>query len=86
MVGKAQKNRGRTLMERAIAYENAGICVVCNRKIKKDKLKAMKIDGFWICGSNCIDKFLKSRRMWTPEGWVTCPQQRDHVLNRYSHR
>ena len=51
-------------MERSIAYENASVCVVCNKKVKRDKLKAMKIDGFWICGSNCIDKFLKAREMW----------------------
>ena len=56
-------------MERSIAYENASVCVVCNKKVKRDKLKAMKIDGFWICGSNCIDKFLKAREMWNPKGW-----------------
>ena len=56
-------------MERAIVDENIRICVVCRKNIKKDKLSARKIEGFWVCSSHCTNKFLKEKKMWTPKEW-----------------
>ena len=56
-------------MERKTAGENMRICVVCNKNMKDDKLKASYIDGLWVCGSNCLSKFEKEKKKWTPEEW-----------------
>ena len=56
-------------MERKTAGENIRICVVCNKKIKEDNLKAKKLDGLWVCSSNCLSKFQKEKKKWTPEEW-----------------
>ena len=69
MIARAKKNGARTLIERAIANENIGICTVCNKKIKNDDLIARKIDGVWLCGYSCIEKFLEEKKMWTPNDW-----------------
>ena len=46
-----------------------GICVMCKKKIKVDMVSAKKVDGLWLCGAGCIDKFLKEKKKWTPAGW-----------------
>lgn len=56
-------------MERESAYENMRTCVVCNRKINEGKSKAKQLDGLWICGLNCVNKFQKEKQKWTPEEW-----------------
>lgn len=49
--------------------EIIGICVVCNQKIKKQKVTAKKIDGLLLCGLVCTGKFLKEKKKWTSEKW-----------------
>lgn len=56
-------------MERTTAGENMRICFVCNSNMKYDEPKARKIDGLWVCGSNCLSKFEKEKKKWTPEEW-----------------
>ena len=56
-------------MARTTIEETVGICVVCNRNVKKDKLASRQIDGLWVCSSGCIDKFLKEKKKWIPENW-----------------
>ena len=56
-------------MERKTAGENCHICVVCNKNIKEDELKARNIDGIWVCSSNCLSKFRKEKKKWAPEKW-----------------
>ena len=46
-----------------------GICVMCRKKVNDDKVTAEKIDGLWLCGAKCVDKFLKEKKKWTPAGW-----------------
>ena len=64
-----QKIREVKFMQRAIAYDNSGICVVCNRNIKKDSLATRNIDGLCVCSLNCADKFLKEKNKWTSKEW-----------------
>ncbi len=47
-----------------------GICVICRKKVNDDTVKVEKIDGLWLCGAKCVDKFLKEKKKWTPGGWV----------------
>ena len=49
--------------------EIIAICVVCNQKIEKGKLSAKKIDGLWVCGLGCMDKFFEEKKKWRPENW-----------------
>lgn len=56
-------------MQRAVAYENLGICVVCNRNIKKDSLATRNIDGLCVCSLDCADKFLEEKKKWTSREW-----------------
>ena len=56
-------------MQRTMARENARICVVCNRNIKKDNLSSRHIDGLCLCSLNCVDKFLEEKKKWTAKEW-----------------
>lgn len=69
MIGMAKKNGVCLFKEKAISSENIGVCPVCNKKIKSDNLIARKINGLWLCSINCIHKFLKEKKKWTPEEW-----------------
>lgn len=69
MVVKAKNYRGQTLMEIAIACENIGVCTVCNKNMKKANLRARKIDGLWLCGHGCTDKFLQEKKKWPSKEW-----------------
>ena len=57
-------------MEIAMTDGIIGNCVVCNQKIKKEKMTAKRIDDLWVCGLGCRNKFLKEKRRWIPKNWV----------------
>lgn len=45
------------------------ICVICRKKIEEDKVTAEMVDGLWLCGDVCKDKFLNEKKKWTPNRW-----------------
>lgn len=51
-----------------MADEIIGICVVCNQKII-EKAMAKRVDGLWLCSEDCISRFLKEKKKWSPENW-----------------
>lgn len=56
-------------MERNTTGENMRICVVCNINMNKDESEASKIDGLWVCGSNCLSKFQDEKKKWASKEW-----------------
>ncbi len=76
MIGRAKKNGNLPFVGKAVASESVGICPVCNKKIKNHDALARKIDGLWLCGISCVDRFLKEKKKWTPKDWdALCSMQ-----------
>lgn len=41
----------------------SGIYVMCRKEFEDDMVTAEKIDDLWLCGANCVNKFLKEKKV-----------------------